>query len=72
MAGMHNTEFARWRQKIGLTQEASSRALGVTLRTIQHWESGATSRGTDSVPPLSVRIAMSALLKNPKIEPWPE
>jgi transcriptional regulator with XRE-family HTH domain len=65
-----STSFARWRAKIGWTQEATARRLDVALRTVQHWESGKTSAGDDSVPPCAVRIAMTALLKNPKLEPW--
>lgn len=69
---MGNTSFARWREKMDLTQEASARRLGVTLRTIQYWESGKTSDGRESAPPESVRLAMAALVKDPKLQAWPE
>jgi DNA-binding transcriptional regulator YiaG len=36
------TEFAKWRERTGLTQGAAATRLGVTRTTIQNWESGAT------------------------------
>jgi DNA-binding transcriptional regulator YiaG len=69
---MSNTSFARWRKRMDLTQEQAARVLGVTLRTVQHWESGKTSAGADSSPPYPVRLAMAALAKSPEMEPWPE
>lgn len=70
--GIGNTSFARWRRKMDLTQEQASRLLGVTLRTVQHWESGKTAAGADSAPSYPIRIAMAALARSPGMEPWPE
>ena len=69
---MSKTSFARWRSEIGWTQEASARRLDVTLRTIQYWEAGKTSAGDEIAPPGGMRLAMAALIKNPKLEAWPE
>lgn len=68
---MSNTSFARWRKRMDLTQEGAARLLDVSLRTAQHWDVGKTSAGAVSVPPLAVRIAMAALLRDPGIEAWP-
>lgn len=63
--GMRNTSFRRWRDKLDLTQEQAARVLGVTLRTVQHWEAGRELG-------YPVRLAMAAVAENLKLEPWPE
>jgi DNA-binding transcriptional regulator YiaG len=69
---MGDTSFAKWRAKMGWTQEVTTRHLDVTLRTVQHWEAGRTSAGATSAPPLAVRFAMAALMADPKLNAWPE
>ena len=70
--GMAGTSFAKWRAKMGWTQEQTARHLDVTLRTVQYWEAGKTSSGAASAPPLTVRFAMAALVGDPKLKAWPE
>lgn len=68
---MSNTSFARWRRKLGLTQEEAARTLGVTLRTAQNYDSGKTSNGQPSVPPYPVRVLMWIIEKGIKFDAWP-
>jgi len=59
------TEFRRWREALGLTQEAAARQLGTSGRAIQKWEAGVT------VPPDSVRKLMTAAARGIELAPWP-
>lgn len=51
-------ELRAWRARRELTQSAAAQALGISLRTYQHWESR-DSRGPDH--PSVVRLAIRAL-----------
>jgi DNA-binding transcriptional regulator YiaG len=72
VASMEQTSFAKWRERMGITQSQAADMLGVGLRTVQHWEAGETSAGAPSYPPRAVRVAMAVLVKDPKAKEWPE
>ncbi len=37
---MTHSDILEWRQRLGLSQRAAAKALGVSLRTYQVWERG--------------------------------
>lgn len=53
-----------WRDQLDLTQERAARELGVTLRTVQHWESGSVQ------PPLIALLLMTAIADHGPQEAW--
>jgi DNA-binding transcriptional regulator YiaG len=61
-----NRNFKEWRKALGLTQEASARALGLTARNVQKYEAG------EHEPTEPVRRLMSAMEKSKGqvFEPW--
>lgn len=58
------TSFKAWRKRVDLTQEGAARAIGVTLRTVQHWE-----KGTVELPEYALRL-MTAIASGADTEPW--
>jgi DNA-binding transcriptional regulator YiaG len=56
--------FKSWREKLAITQEKAAHELGVTLRTVQHWEKGTIAT------PESVLKLMTAIAKGGSQEPW--
>lgn len=56
--------FKAWRHRVSLTQEQAARSIGVTLRTVQHWEAG-----TVDVPEYALRL-MTAIAEGANTEPW--
>ena len=67
------TEFAKWRQQVGLTQAEAASALGVALSTIKQYEGGThRSTGQAATPPEPVRKVMRAVALGLRLDPWPE
>jgi DNA-binding transcriptional regulator YiaG len=58
--------FKNWRDQVRLTQEQACRAIGVTLRTVQHWE-----KGTIAIPEYALRL-MTAISTGADTTPWKE
>ena len=61
-----STVFKAWREQVGFTQEQACRAIGVTLRTVQHWE-----KGTIAIPEYALRL-MTAIASGADTAPWSE
>lgn len=70
---MAATAFKLWREQLKngphpygpiLTQEDAARHLGVTLRTVQHWEAGSIDP-----PEIALRL-MTAIAAGSPHEPW--
>lgn len=57
-------DFKAWRLRQGMTQEEVARAIGVTLRSVQHWE-----KGTIIVPGYALRL-MSAIDSGADVTEW--
>ncbi len=61
-----STQFKRWREAQGLTQEEAAERLGpVRGRTVQNWEAGTRQ------PSGAVRMVMWAIAQGIELEPWP-
>lgn len=61
------TQFGRWRQLVGLTQEEAAALLGLSLRRIGEYDQGSAT------PKLCARIVMAAHRQGVELpEPWPE
>ncbi len=61
---MSSKAFKAWRKQMGFTQERSAREMGVTLRTVQLWESG-----DGRIPEHALRL-MTAIAAGADHEPW--
>ena len=46
---MTGIQFREWRRKLGLSQEAAARVLGISRATVVRWE-----RGDWPIPPMAV------------------
>lgn len=59
---MTKEEFRDWRQAIGLSQQAASKALGLSERTIGYYEAGEREDGRPYPIPKTTELACAALI----------
>jgi len=70
---MSETNFARWRRAMGLTQREAAAKLGVGLSRIEHFEAGEhRATGRPARPDYATRVLMRLLIEEKTPNPWPE
>jgi DNA-binding XRE family transcriptional regulator len=68
-----DTNFRRWREECGLTQEQAAKALGLSRSRIQHYDKGVSrSSKLPAIPSKAERTLMAVIAKRLLLEPWPE
>ncbi|MBV2164279.1 MAG: helix-turn-helix domain-containing protein [Comamonas sp.] len=65
---MTSEQLKAWRADMGLTQQASADALGVTLATFQQWERG-TSFATGKIVTIDRRTALACAALRAELAP---
>ena len=70
---MTQTNFRRWRDAMGLTQDEAAQKLGLAERQIRHFDHGVHSgTGNPSSPDYATRVLMRLLIEKKTPNPWPK
>jgi len=70
---MSETNFARWRRHVGITQREAAGRLHLSLSRITDFETGIhRTSGKPAVPDYATRVLMRLLAEDKSPNPWPE